>query len=216
MGTLSKLTTSLLLLALTGCGAPPEPPDQGRPEGDASPPPQDGQPATDPGPAAAGPGDVVGFEPAAAGLSSFDGLLEGETITISVNVSGVDQGQIDFAEMIDARPMVLHVQTFEEQGVVSVTAPASYKAPLFVSAMGHGEDRKVSDAVEIVLDGTDLQVSLVVDQELPEPPPGGVGGPDELPPEELAPAPESEPAPAPEVEPSAAPEVAPSAAPPVE
>ncbi len=166
---------SALALAIAAC-APPPPPTQGELT------PEEGQPQPQPSPDHAQPqvdhsldpvpAENLEFTPAPGDLPSFTDLIVGETITVTITVSGASKGQVDFAQMIDERPKVLHVQPFNGSSTVTVEAPANYVGEIAVSALSYGDNPMVSLAETIELAGEPIQLSLTIDQELPEPPPG--------------------------------------------
>jgi hypothetical protein len=99
---------------------------------------------------------------------SFKDIISGDTLTITVNVTGGTKGQIDFMTMGEG-PTALHVESFEGQGPFEITAPASYDQDVYVAAMNYanGSSIGVDDPLgaaqkPIKLSGKDVTVALEI------------------------------------------------------
>ena len=206
------LSLSVLLLGTalaTGC---PTPPEQAASPGGGAPPPQGGPAAGGggggggggaapnggggPPPAGgnAGGGNAGGGNaPGGAVLTppSFKDIISGDTLTITINVTGGTKGQIDFMTMGEG-PTALHVEPFEGQGPFEITAPARYDQDVYVTAMNYsngnsiGVDDPTGAAQEpIKLQGKDVTLSVEIGKSAEwfkepsgdMPPPQGAGGP---------------------------------------
>lgn len=84
----------------------------------------------------------------------------GETVTVTVTVTGGEKGQVDFAILDNDAPQVLHVERFESSAPLMITAPASYDGTIMVSAHGFASPLTASAQVELKLAGEDQAILL--------------------------------------------------------
>ena len=119
---------------------------------------------------------------------SFKDIISGDTITIKVTVKGGTKGQIDFMTMGEG-PTALHVEPFEGQDPVEVTAPANYDQEVYISAMNYANGSSIgagdpsgSSKKALKLGAEDVSVTIKIGEngDWFEPPgdmPEGAGGP---------------------------------------
>ena len=199
---------SVLILGTVLAAGCPTPPEQAATPGGGGAPPPQGGPAAGAGggaPNAGGPPPGGGGGGANAGASaggppaggmammtppSFKDIISGDTVTITVKVKGGTKGQIDFMTMGEG-PTALHVEPFEGQGPVEVTAPANFDQEVFISAMNYANgstigagDPSGSSKEALKLGEKDVSVTIEIGQngdwfkppgDVPEAP--GAGGP---------------------------------------
>lgn len=212
---------SVLILGTVLAAGCPTPPEQAAtPGGGGGAPPPQGGPAAGAGggapnagggppPGAGGGGGGGGAAaggnagaPPAGGMAmmtppSFKDIISGDTITIKVTVKGGTKGQIDFMTMGEG-PTALHVEPFEGQGPVEVTAPANFDQDVYISAMNYANGSSIgagdpsgSSKEAVKLGAKDVAVSIEIGEngdwfkpmgDAPEGPGGGLpatgpGGP---------------------------------------
>ena len=161
--------STLLIVAmagpvLAGCPPPDQPQDQADAQvGDTAPPLADTPPPIQ---------DTGG-----GALPSFDTLIsDGPTVTVSGVVNGADAGQLDFLAApekgSDAGAVVVHVDRFAD-GKFSVTAPATFERPLYLSAIVTPEGEPPSPShptggtpEPIQLNGLDVVVAITIGEPL--------------------------------------------------
>lgn len=126
--------------------------------------------------------DVFNFEVIDGEQPQFIDLIgeDGETVTVTVTVTGADKGQVDFAITENDAPKVLHIERFDSiSEPLTITAPATFDGALNVSAHSYGQPPMTSESVELTLDGQDKQIAITLkpfdpnSDDVPPPPPPG-------------------------------------------
>jgi hypothetical protein len=165
----------LVIVGLAGC---PEPPPMQSPEGQQGPSNGSLPGAPAGGPAAGGPpeGAAAGTAGGAGGAFAPPGFAslvkDGKTITISGVVTNATKAQVDFTiakkERGQYMPFVVEVVQVTD-GKFSVTAPATYDEPFYVSAVvdakGDGptpDDKGGMLAEPLKLEGKDVNITLAI------------------------------------------------------
>ena len=175
-GGLTRSAGLLLLVGLaTGCPTPPDASGPTTPGGNSPAaggnmggPPQNGGAANSPGQGgtkAGGPPPDSSGPPEPVAPPVFD--TSGDTITLTVTVTGGTTGQVDFMTLEDGNPRALHVATFEGSKAFKVTAPAKLDAPIYVAAMNYSNGKGLSENDEhghlkdpIKLVGKDISLTV--------------------------------------------------------
>ena len=104
-------------------------------------------------------------------MPDFKDRITGDVVKIKVTVKGGTKGQIDFMQLGDP-PTALHVESYDGEGPVEISAPAKLDGKVYVVAMNYANGSTVGPKDEIgtlskpiELNGKDLSLEIKIGDE---------------------------------------------------